>query len=395
MTFEALQTGPVYPIRDAFRKFFTAYKATHDLSPSQEKAGFSISSCKTGDLGYNVSYCPECGRTFIHASSCNNRNCPCCQYPQEQKWIAQRESEIIPGIAYYHVVFTVPSELNPLIMANQEELYNLMFRAAADTLLTLCADKRWLGAKPGIIALLHTWGQKLNDHPHIHTIVTGGGLTPSGKFVEGRHKGYLIPAKVIAPVFRGKYLEGLRSFWDKGKLCFPESLSHLRNSYEWKNYLDLLYGKKWFPFLKETFNGKGNAVKYLARYAYRTAISNSRVDFVDDDSVTFHYRDYSDGSRQKSMTMEGEEFVGAFLSHVLPSGFHRVRFYGFLANCMKQKNLELIYRLLNKAYAGSPVKGMHVRELFLYLFHKDICECPYCKGTVVHMARGVPLQAIN
>lgn len=270
-----------------------------------------------------------------------------------------------------------------------------MFHAVSDTLITLCADPKWLGAKPGIISVLHTWGQKLNYHPHIHTIITGGGLTADGRFIEGPHKGYLVPESVLASVFRGKYMEGLKSLQEQGKLIFPEKLSHLRNHYEWKGYVDSLYDKKWLPFLKETFNGKGNAVKYLARYAYRTAISNSRIDAVDADGVTFHYKDYADGGKQKSLTMDGEEFVGAFLRHILPTGFHRVRFSGFLANNVKTKKLTLIHKILNRTYKGDPVKGKNMWELILYLFNRDICECPNCKASLVRLARGVPLTTMN
>ena len=395
MTCETPIPKPDYGVQDAFQLFYPGYAQSHCLTEVQEKAAFSISACKTGALGYNVSYCPECGHMVIHACSCNNRSCPNCQYPLEQKWIAQRTSEIIPDIAYYHVVFTVPFELNNLIEANPEELLGLMFHSVTDTLLTLCADKRWLGAKPGIISVLHTWGQKLNYHPHIHTIVTGGGLTTDGKFIEGPHKGYLVPEAVLASVFRGKYMDDLKKLQKKGKLVLPENLSKLRNSYEWKEYVDSLYKKEWLPFLKETFNGKGNAVSYLARYAYRTAISNSRIDSVDADGVTFHYKDYADGGKQKSLTMDGEKFIGAFLRHILPSGFHRVRFSGFLANSIKAKRLTLIHKLLGRIYKGDPTKEKNMRELILYLFNRDICECPNCKATLVRLARGVPLAAMN
>ena len=395
MTCDSQTTTPAYGVQEAFQMFYPSYAESHTLSEEQEKAAFSISSCKTGKLGYNISRCPECGHLEIHACSCNNRHCPCCQYPLEQKWILQRASEMIPDTAYYHVVFTIPSELYDLAEANQKELYGLMFRASSDTLVKLCKDPKWLGAKPGIISVLHTAGQKLNYHPHIHAIVTGGGLTSSGRFIKGPHKGFLIPTPVVARVFRAKYLEGLKSLWKKEKLIFPGKLSKLRNRYEWKEYIDSLFGKEWLPFLKETFNGKGNAMKYLARYTFRTAISNSRIDSVDADGVTFHYKDYADGGKQKTMTMDGEGFIAAFLRHILPSGFHRVRFSGFLSNSVKAKSLALIHKLLGSVYAGDPVKGKNMRDLILYLFNRDICECPDCKGTMLRLARGVPLAFAN
>lgn len=383
MTCEQSPAQNNYPIREAFRIFLPPYMKKHHLSEEQEHAGLCISHCKTGALGYTKSVCSECGYEEIHYTSCNNRHCPCCQRPLEQKWVSQRNSEIIPGIAYYHVIFTVPYELNDLIEANPNELLGLMFDAVSKTLLTLCADPKWLGAKPGIVSVLHTWGQKLNYHPHIHTIVSGGGLTKDGQFVEGTHKGFLIPADIVASVFRGKYLDGLKSLYKKGKLTFPEKLSGLRNHFEWKEYIDSLYAKKWLPFLKETFNGNGSVVQYLARYAYRTAISNNRIVSVDNESVTFRYKDYADQNKQKTLTMDGEEFVGAFLRHILPAGFQRVRFSGYLSNSVKKKNLTLISRLRNHVYNGDPTKGKSIQDLLLNLFGFDICACPMCKGEMI------------
>ncbi len=383
MTYKQPAKKITYPIQEAFRKFSPSYMKTHKLSEEQEHAALSICHCKTGALGYTKSVCEECGYEEIHYASCNNRNCPCCQYPLEQKWVAQRNSEIIPEITYYHVIFTVPYELNDLIEANPEELLELMFKAVSKTLLKLCEDPQWLGATPGIVSVLHTWGQKLNYHPHIHTIVSGGGLTKKGQFIESTHKGFLIQVDIVAAVFRGKYMDGLKSLYKKGKLVIPEKLSRLRNHYKWKEYIDSLYGKKWLPFLKETFNGNGSAVQYLARYAYRTAISNSRIVTVDDENVTFLYKDYADKSKQKTLTIKGEKFVGEFLRHILPSGFQRVRFSGFLSNSVKKKKLTLINKLRNHIYKGDPTKGKSIPDLLMDLFDLDICSCPMCKGEMI------------
>lgn len=384
-----------YPIRDAFQKFLPGYLDSHTLTRQQWETANCIANCKTGTLGYHVSYCEECGHVEIHASSCNNRHCPCCQAPVEQKWIMERNSELIEGIAYYHAIFTVPYELNSLIYENQDLLYGLMFHCATDTLLTLCRDKKHLGATPGIVSVLHTQGQRLNFHPHIHTMLSGGGLTPSGKFVEAAHKGYLLPKEAMGKLYRGKFLAALKKYYGQKKLQFRGNCLNLRNRYEWREFIDRLYNKNWIPHIKETFNGFGNAVTYLARYVFRSAISNSRIDSVDDSGVTFHYKDYADDGKTKSMHMSGTEFIDAFLMHVLPKGFCRVRFSGYLCNCQKTKKLNLIHKLRNTIYNGSPVKGKTAAELMLLLYGRDICTCPVCHGKMIHLPRGVSLDAFS
>lgn len=384
------------PIREAFQRFYPKYRQEHNLSPQQLKAANSISACKTGLLGYNVSICKECGFVEIHACSCNNRHCPCCQAPVEQKWIAERNSELIEGIAYYHAVFTVPKELNALIYQNQALLYNLMFRCASDTVLTLCADKKYLGATPGIVCVLHTQGQKLNYHPHIHLMLSGGGLTPTGQFIEATHKGFLLPVRAMGKLFRGKFLDALKKYQDKGNLVFAGDCLELRNGYRWHEFIDKLYQMSWIPHINETFNGLGNAIKYLARYVFRSAISNNRIDSVDENGVTFHYKDYADDSKTKQMRMNGDEFINAFLMHVLPPGFCRVRFSGYLCNCKKTKMLKLIHKLRNTDYTGSPTKGKNMAELMLLLYNHDICHCPKCHGELLiyPRCRGIPVTAL-
>lgn len=379
-----------YPIRNIFQDFFPEYASSHSVSSEQSKAARCISECKTGALGYNVSFCEACGHIEIHACSCNNRNCPCCQSPQEQKWIMARNSELIENCAYYHCIFTVPYELNDLIFENQKLLYNLMFSCASDTLLTLCRDKRHMGATPGIILVLHTWGQQLNFHPHLHCCLSGGGLTDSGQFTESRHKGFLLPVETIGRMFRGKFMDELKSYHDKGLLKFNGNCSGLRNHYIWKDFVDSLYSRDWLPFIKETFNGNGNAITYLARYAYRTAISNSRICSVTDETVSFRYKDYADNNASKIKTVSGAEFIALFLQHILPKGFSRVRFSGFLSNCCKTRKLKLIHKLRGTVFVPNPVKGKSMAELLMLLYNKDICTCPECNGSLIRYPRGRP-----
>lgn len=379
-----------YPIRTAFRRFLPDYLKKHIVSSQQYKAASCIQKCKTGELGYSASYCPECGHLEFHARSCNNRDCPCCQAPLEKKWVMERNAELISGIAYYHVIFTVPYQLNDLILQNQKVLYGLLFSAASESLVTLCRDKKYMGATPGVVSVLHTWGQQLNFHPHLHTMVSGGGLDPSGRFTETRHKGFILPVQVLGKMFRGKYLSRLKQLYEKGRLSLEGSCRHLSEPSDWKTWIDRLYSITWCPFVKETFNGNGNALEYLARYAYRTAISNSRIETVTDTEVSFRYTDYADQNAKKVKTVSGEEFIRLFLTHVLPQGFHRVRFSGFLANYCKTKSLKHINCLRGLVYNGNPTKGMRTAELMMLLYHIDICRCPVCQHTMISSMRMKP-----
>ncbi|MBR2187561.1 MAG: IS91 family transposase [Lachnospiraceae bacterium] len=382
-----------YPIREIFRLYLPEYRQQYPQThPNVLKAAEAISRCKTGELGYNVSYCPECGTTEIHAVSCNNRNCPCCQSALERKWELERNTELIKGIAYYHVVFTIPEDLNGLIRSNPS-LLGLLFSSARDTLISLCKDKKFMGAKPGIISVLHTWGQKLNYHPHLHVCISGGGITPDGRFVETPHKGFFIPLPVLAASFRGRYMCALKRMYDSGELNLS-SAEKLEDPLAWKSFVNDLFGMKWIPFVKETFNGKGNAVKYLARYSFRTAIANSRIVSFDDGSVTFRYKDYADGSKEKELTVTGVEFIRRFLQHIPPSGFHRMRLSGYLSNCCKSDYLKLIHRLRNVIYIGNPYRYMKIDELMLALYNRDICACPNCNGRMERLPRGMPCSQL-
>lgn len=382
-----------YPIREAFQRFYPAYKSRHPVTEEQNKTAMCITNCKTGELGYNISICEECGTPLIHAVSCNNRSCPCCQAALVKKWEAERNTELIKGIAYYHVVFTVPHELNLLIYANMSVLLGLLFQSVHDTLLKLCADRKFMGAKPGIMSVLHTWGQKLTFHPHIHVCVSGGGITPSGTFVEKSHRSFFLPERVIAVRFRGHFLCVLKKLYESGSLDLTMT-PELADPVIWQQFIDVLFNKRWLPFVKETFNGKGNAVRYLARYSYRTAIANSRIMSVDDESVTFRYKDYADKCAEKKLTVSGETFIGLFLQHILPSRFHRVRFAGYLTNSQKTKNLKLIHTLRNTVYPGNPFRSMHTAELIREFYGFDICSCRKCSGHMLQLPRGLPIERI-
>ena len=362
-------------IQQIFDHGWSDYCNSFNPSYVQAKAAHAIMDCKSGKLGYNISICEDCGYTDLHNNSCRNRNCPNCQAVLKELWIDKRRSEVIDS-PYFHVVFTVPSELNAIIYANQGLLYSLLHKCSAETLLELAADKKYLGAIPGIIQVLHTWGQELNFHPHIHCIVSGGGLT-SDKKLKVCGRGFFIPAKVLASKFRGKLLSCLDSYYSSGALSF-KSCKELQNSYEWRALRKRLYEKTWCPDIRETFNGLGNAIEYLGRYTHKIAITNTRIVNVSPEHVTFTAKDYKNNSVIKKVTVTCREFISRFIMHVLPTGFQKIRYYGFLNNRSKQKNLKIIFTLQGHQKFISLYQGLSMDELLKELWNIDIHICPEC-----------------
>ena len=407
-----------YPIRSIFELFGPKFLEDNQVSPAVRKAIHDIADCKTGALGYDVSYCPTCHTATIHACSCKNRFCPNCQQAEEKLWIDQRRSEMVPGVAAYHVVFTIPSELYPLAYANQKLVYGMMFRAVNETVCDLFQDKKFGGFKPGIISVLHTWKQTLGYHPHIHCIITGGGLTQVGQFVEGQHKGFLIPQNVLAAGFAYRLCSGLREAYNDSWLRNPGDAGRKKPKYahgemvlptieqgagmpvldlndpkQWYTYCSRLEHTKWVVNIRETFNGHGDAIQYLARYIYRTAISNARIKSYTYDSltregtVTFTYKDYADENRIKETTVSGAEFLSRFVMHLLPKGFCRVRYGGYLANSVKVKNLKRIAQLRNTIFTVSIAKAQGKLAALVFIFKKDFTVCPVCNTKMNHFPR--------
>lgn len=345
-------------------------------SDAQKKAAHNIMWCKTGRLGYSASICTECGHTQIHNNSCRNRNCPCCQAVLKEIWVDQRSAEVIDA-PYFHVVFTLPHELNPLLYNNQKTLYSLLHKCCAETLLELSADKKYLGAVPGIIQVLHTWDQELKYHVHIHCIVSGGGLTPDHKLRKARNK-FFIPVAVLRDKFKGKFMSRLDACYEKAQLLFPGSCQKYRNSYEWKELKNSLYKKDWCPYIKETFNGFGNAIEYLGRYTHKTAISNSRILSVSETETVFSARGRNPGDSKREISIGNAEFIHRFLMHVLPKGFQRIRYYGFLNNRMKKKNLKAILKLQGQQKFKAKLTGLSMAELLKAVWCIDVSICPAC-----------------
>lgn len=369
-------------IQQVFHNFYKPYCDKYGTNANQDKVVNAIMRCKTGALGYNVSVCDDCGHVDIHNNSCRNRNCPNCQAITKEIWVDSRKAEVVDA-PYFHVIFTVPSELNSLFLSNQKTLYSLFHSCVAKTLAELAADKKYLGAKTGIIQVLHTWGQKLDFHPHIHCIVMGGGLTPLLEF-KACSSSFFIPVRVLSKKFRGKFLGNLRCLYENGKLSLPPGMQYLNNSYEWNEYINSLYQKEWVPFIKETFNGAGNAIEYLGRYTHRIAISNSRILSVTDTHVTFSAKDYKNNAKIE-ITLDGIEFIRRFLMHVLPKGFVKIRNYGLLSNRMKKNQLRSIRKMLAMKEYKRKLHGLRMDELILALYGINVNQCPCCQSNNYHL----------
>lgn len=345
-------------------------------SDAQKKAALAIRNCKSGSLGVNISQCPDCGYTEFHNNSCRNRSCPNCQAVNQEIWVDKRRAEVI-DTPYFHVVFTLPHELNSLIYCNQKLLYGLLHRCCARTLLELSADKKYLGATPGIIQVLHTWNQEMLYHVHMHCIISGGGLTPDRRIRKSKGH-FFIPVMVLRDKFKGCCLAALDSLYQSGELVFSSSCEKLRNSYEWSAFRNALYEKDWCPYIKETFNGFGNAIEYLGRYTHKIAISNSRILSVDNQQVSFSARGKKPGEPPRTITLENTEFIRRYLMHVLPSGFQKIRYYGFLNNRGKGKNLKLIFTLQGHQRFRARYAHLSIAELIKAVWKVDIRICPEC-----------------
>jgi predicted Zn-ribbon and HTH transcriptional regulator len=348
-------------------------KGIHNLSYQQEKVIHAISKCKTDKMGGHTSTCEDCGHETIHYNSCRNRHCPCCQTLVKEKWIDKTSASLIEA-PYFHVVFTVPHELNPIFMCNQKIMYNLFYSLTAETLKELALDPKYkLEANIGFISVLHTWGSNLTYHPHIHIILLAGGLNNKNEFVQN-NSNFLFPFPVMAKLFKYKFLHHLDKLWTKDKLEF-KPMSDL----EFIKLKTKLYKMKWVPYAKKTFMNAKFVIEYLGRYTHRIAISNSRITNYDQDQVSFKYKDYKTNTT-KVMTLTIQEFVRRFLMHVLPERFVKIRYYGILSNRSKEKALTLIRTLIDSPKQVPKLLDMTTEEIIFELFDTDITKCPKCQS---------------
>ncbi len=374
--------GNTCTIQDVFDSFYPAYEKSHSIPAHHRKAAYHIMNCKTGAFGVNVSVCEECGTINIHNNSCRSRCCPMCQEFPKEKWIDAQKENVLDA-PYYHVVFTVPEELNSVIYSNQKLLYDALYHAASATLNELSQDHKYLGANIGYICILHTWGSAMNYHPHIHTIVLGGGLDDGRKWKETNGK-FFLPHGVISRVFRGKYLDELKQLWQDTKLEFHGSAEEYRNRYHFKELVDSCYKKEWVTYCKETFNGAQSVINYLGKYTHRIAISNRRIISMTDTTVTYAVKDYTNQGKWKEKTLSGEEFIRRFLMHVPPKRFVRIRHYGLLSTRNKSKNIIHCRNLIGCKEYISKLKNLTAAEMILHLYGVDVCKCSHCGGKMIN-----------
>ncbi len=340
---------PPLEVADIFRAAGPAWRASHagHISLAQLKVMSAIETCRTAALGGHIEGCEACGHRRIAYNSCRNRHCPKCQAAAARDWLAAREADLLP-VGYFHVVFTVPAELADIAFNNKAVLYDLLFRAASETILTIAADRRHLGARIGITAVLHTWGSAMTHHPHIHMVVPGGGISLDGERWISSRPAFLLPVRVLSKLFRRLFLSRLHELHTEGRLHFFGDQVELNERRTFQRYLAPLRKKTWVVYAKPPFAGPEAVLAYLSRYTHRVAISNRRLISFDETDVTFRYKDYRrDGTeRQRTMTLAADEFIRRFLLHVLPKGFHRIRHYGLLASAGRKANIALARELL-------------------------------------------------
>ncbi len=352
---------PSLEVADILRQYGEAFRRAHagHLSLGQLKVMSAIEACRTAELGGHVARCDGCERLAVSYNSCRNRHCPKCQGQAAKAWLADRETDLLP-VPYFHVVFTLPAPIATIAFQNKAAVYDLLFKAAAETLQTIAADPKHLGARIGLIGVLHTWGSALTHHPHVHCIVPGGGLSPDGQRWIACRKGFFLPVRVLSRLFRRLFLEKLMAAHARGRLSFFGDLAGLADPAAFAAHLAPLRRAEWVVYAKPPFGGPAAALAYLARYTHRVAISNSRLVAMDDHAVRFRWKDYRTADpttgavKIRAMTLSPDEFIRRFLLHVLPAGFHRIRHYGLLAKGPQAPDLGRL-RALIAAQAGEPV----------------------------------------
>ena len=369
-----------------FRHSGPAFRDQHgaSLSAARRRAMLAIESCRTAALGGHVERCGDCGQQRVSYNSCRNHNCPKCQGLARAQWLEDRQAELL-DVPYFHVVFTVPDLVATIAFQNQARVYDILFRAAAETLRVIAADPEHLGAEIGFLGVLHTWGQNLLHHPHIHFLVPGGGIAPDGQSWIACRPGFFLPVKVLSRMFRGLFPRYLEKAFAAGELSFFSAHRHLLEPAAFRRYLAPAWKTDWVVYAKRPFAGPAQVLDYVGRYTHRVAISNNRLVSMDNGKVRFHWKDYRDDSRQKTMTLEAREFIRRFLIHVLPDGFHRIRYFGFLGNCRRGRKLARCRELLRMAPAARAADPpADYRDRFEALTGKSLRACPRChSGTMV------------
>ena len=372
---------PKLEVADIFRRHGDAWRAANagHVSLAQRRVMTAIELCRTAALGGHVERCEDCAHSRIAYNSCRNRHCPKCQWRAAQRWMAARSAELLP-VSYFHVVFTLPAEVAAIACQNKAAVYGLLFKAAARTLSAIAADPRHLGAEIGLTAVLHTWGQKLDHHPHIHCIVPGGGISPDGTRWISCKPGFFLSVRVLSRLFRRLFLEGLFALFDAGQLQFFNDLAALADRASLSSRLAPLWRREWVVYAKRPFAGPEQVLAYLARYTHRVAIGNSRLTELTGEDVAFRWKDYRVKGRTKPKVMKlaASEFIRRFLMHVLPDGFCRIRHYGLFANGHRAEKLASCRRLLDAPQPGPEQDGKQKHGAAAVPVEPPPCPC--CGG---------------
>jgi len=368
-----------YEMADVFKLYGGDYKSKNNLPISHLKVIRCIEICRTSVLGGHVKKCDNCEKEQISYNSCRNRHCPKCQSITKEKWIAKRTSELLPT-PYFHLVFTLPHDLNPIILCNRKEMLSILFSAVSETLQVFAKDPQWkLEGNLGFIAVLHTWSQVLLDHFHLHCLIPGGALSLDKKKWNSSRDDFLFKVKSLALEFRKRYINKFENLFKKNKLIFPLKTKVFALPNNFADIINTLRNKEWIAYAKKPFAGPNQVIKYLGRYTHKIAISNSRIKSIHDGKISFTYRDRSDDNKEKLMTLDADEFIRRFLLHVLPDGFLKIRYFGFLAHRNKKECLALIRKLINPEFEVQEKEDDTVQEIMLELTGIDIDRCPYCK----------------
>jgi hypothetical protein len=378
-------------LADIFRQHGPAYRQAHSLPLHQHRLMQAIETCRTPALGGVVEWCDHCQYTHTYYRSCRNRHCPKCQGLARAQWLEQRKGELLPT-QYFHVVFTVPEPIAALAFYNKETVYEILFRVTAQTLLTIGADPKRLGVTLGFFCVLHSWGQNLHFHPHLHCVIPGGGLSADEqRWIAGRRR-FFLPVRVLSRRFRRLFLAALEKAYAAGKLRFFGALQPLHDPPAFADYLAPLGQREWVVYAKPPFGGPGHAIDYLGRYTHRVAISNRRLLALEDGEVSFAWKDYRDAGKAKVMTVSAEEFIRRFLQHALPPGFQRIRYYGFLANCHRARKIELCRRLLATPCSDLLPTLREGRDWYQALTAQTPRHCPQCGIGILAGMRFQPLR---
>ncbi|MGH9632046.1 MAG: IS91 family transposase [Bryobacteraceae bacterium] len=381
---------PKLEVADIFRRYGAAYREQHGahMSIAQRRVMTAIEQCRTAALGGHLERCDECGHERNAFNSCRDRHCPKCQSLARAQWIENRQAELLE-VPYFHVVFTVPEEIAAIALQNKRVVYNILFQATAETLTTIAADPKHLGAEIGFFAVLHSWGQGLQFHPHLHCVVPGGGLSPDGQRWISCAPGFFLPVRVLSRLFRRLFLEALQRSFYVGKLCFFGVLEQLHEHPAFVRCLDRAKSSEWVVYAKRPFAGPQQVLDYVGRYTHRVAISNNRLLDIDNDQVRFRWKDYRHADKLKTMTLSAEEFIRRFLLHVLPNGLQRIRYYGFLASRRRKQKLLQCRRLLGMPpdQPATPAMDPDYRDRYEELTGCSLRQCPQChRGRMVLVA---------